>query len=74
MEEYHLSCDAVQAHADTLRVLRVRWLSAAGKKILDGKWLGWGINPVAVDEAVIGAATARWTTAPMNQEEAMKVS
>ena len=35
---------------------------------------GSGINPVAVDEAVIGAATARWTTVPMKREEAMKGS
>ena len=33
-----------------------------------------GIYLVAVDEAVVGAATARWTTAPMKQEEAMKGS
>ena len=35
---------------------------------------GRGIYPVAVDEAVVGAATARWTTAPMKREEAMKGS
>ena len=74
MEEYHLSCDAVLAYADTLTVLRVRWLSAAGKKTLDGRRPGRGINPVAVDEAVVGAAKARWTTAPMKQEEAMEGS
>ena len=33
-----------------------------------------GINHVSVDEAVVGAATARWTTAPMKREEAMKGS
>ena len=27
-----------------------------------------------MDEAVVGAATARWTTAPMKREEAMKGS
>ena len=43
----------------------MRWLSAAGKKTLDGRRPGRGIYPVAVDEAVVGAATARWTTAPM---------
>ena len=52
----------------------MRWLSAAGKKTLDGKRPGRGINPVAVDEAVVGAATERWTTAPMKREEAMKGS
>ena len=53
----------------------MRWLSAAaGKKTLDGKQPGRGIYPVAVDEAVVGAATARWTTAPMKREEAMKGS
>ena len=52
----------------------MRWLSAAGKKTLDGRWPGRGINPVAVDEAVVGAATARWTTASMTPEEAMKGS
>ena len=52
----------------------MRWLSAAGKKTLDGRWPGRGIYPVAVDEAVVGAATARWTTAPMKREEAMKGS
>ena len=57
-----------------LRVLRVRWLSAVGKKTLDGIWPGRGIYPVVVDEAVVGAATARWTTAPMKQEDAMKGS
>ena len=43
----------------------MRWLSAAGNKTLDGRRPGRGINPVAMDEAVIGAATTRWTTAPM---------
>ena len=52
----------------------MRWLSAAGKKTLDGRRLGRGIYPVAVDEAVVGAATARWTTAPMKREDAMKES
>ena len=50
----------------------MRWLSAAGKKTLDGRRPGRGIYPVAVDEAVVGAATARWTTVPMKREEAMK--
>ena len=49
----------------------MRWLSAAGKKTLDDRRPGQGINHVAVDEAVIGAATARWTTAPMKREEAV---
>ena len=52
----------------------MRWLSAAGKKTLDGRRPGWGINPVAVDEAVVGAATTRWTTALMKREDAMKGS
>ena len=52
----------------------MRWLSAAGKKTLDGRRPGRGIYPVAVDEAVVGAATARWTTAPMKREEATKGS
>ena len=52
----------------------MRWLSAAGKKTLDGRRPGRGIYPVAVDEAVVGAAMARWTTAPMKREEAMKGS
>ena len=52
----------------------MRWLSAAGKKTLDGRRPGQGIYPVAVNEAVVGAATARWTTAPMKREEAMKGS
>ena len=52
----------------------MRWLSSAGKKTLDGRRPGRGINHVVVDEAVIGAATARWTTAPMKREEAMKGS
>ena len=33
-----------------------------------------GIYLVAVDEAVVGAATARWRTTPMKREEAMKGS
>ena len=41
---------------------------------LDGKLPGRGINLVAVDEAVVGAATARRTTAPMKREDAMKGS
>ena len=49
-------------------------MSTAGKKTLDGRRPGWGINPVAVDEAVVGAATARWTMAPMKREDAMKGS
>ena len=52
----------------------MRWLSAAGKKTLDGRRPGRGIYHVAVDEAVVGAATARWTMAPMKREEAMKGS
>ena len=52
----------------------MRWLSAAGKKTLDGRQSGRGINPVAVDEAVVGAATTRWTTAPMKREDTMKGS
>ena len=52
----------------------MRWLSAAGKKTLDGRWTGRGIYHVAVDEAVVGVATTRWTTAPMKREEAMKGS
>ena len=52
----------------------MRWLSAAGKKTLDGRRPGRGIYPIAVDEAVVGAATARWTTTPMKREEAMKGS
>ena len=35
---------------------------------------GSGIYPVAVDKVVVGAATTRWTTAPMKREEAMKGS
>ena len=52
----------------------MRWLSAAGKKTLDGRRPGRGINPVAVDEAVIGAAMAWWTMAPTKREDAMKGS
>ena len=52
----------------------MRWLSAAQKNTLGGRRPGRGINHVVVDEAVVGAATARWTTAPMKQEEAMKGS
>ena len=52
----------------------MRWLSVAGKKTLDGRRPGRGINPVAVDEAVVGAATAKWTTAPMKRDDAMKGS
>ena len=50
----------------------MRWLSAAGKKTLDGRRPGRGIYPVAMDKAVVGAATARWTTVPTKREEAMK--
>ena len=52
----------------------MRWLSVAGKKTLDGRRPGQGIYLVAVDEAIVGAATARWTTTPMKREEAMKGS
>ena len=52
----------------------MRWLSAAGKKTLDGRRPGWGINPVAVGEAIVGAATAKWTTAPMKRDDTMKGS
>ena len=52
----------------------MRWLSAAGKKTLDGRRPGRGINPVFVDEAIVGEAMARWTTAPMKREDAMKGS
>ena len=52
----------------------MRWLSAAGKKTLDGRRPGRGINPVAVDEAVLGASTAKWTTSPMKRDDAMKGS
>ena len=47
---------------------------AAGKKTSNGRQSGQGINPVVMDEAVVGAATARWTTAPMKREDAMKGS
>ena len=50
------------------------WLSAAGKKILDGRRPGRGINPVAVDKAVVGAATTRWMPVPIKREDAMKGS
>ena len=52
----------------------MRWLSAAGKKTLDGRRPGRGIYHVAVDEAVVGAATTKWTTAPMKRDDAMKGS
>ena len=52
----------------------MRWLLAAGKKTLDGRRPGRGINHVAMDEAVVGAATARWTTVPMKREDMMKGS
>ena len=52
----------------------MRWLSAAGKKTLDGRRPGRGIYPVAVDEAVVGAATTRWTMAPMKRDDTMKGS
>ena len=52
----------------------MRWLSAAEKKTLYGRRPGRGIYPVAVDEAVIGAATTRWTTALMKRDDAMKGS
>ena len=45
-----------------------------GEKTLDGKRSGWGINPIAVDEAVVGAATAKRTTAPMKRDDSMKGS
>ena len=52
----------------------MRWLSAAGKKSLDGRRPGWGIYPVAMDEAVVGAATSKWTAAPMKRDDTMKGS
>ena len=52
----------------------MQWLSVVRKKTLDGRRLGRGIYPVAVDEAVIGAATARWTTAGMKREDGMQGS
>ena len=45
-----------------------------GKKTLDGRRPCRGINPVAVDEVVVGAATTRWTTALMKREDTMKGS
>ena len=52
----------------------MQWLSVVGKKTLDGRLPGRGIYSVAVDEAVVGAEMARWTTAPMKREDAMKGS
>ena len=52
----------------------MQWLSTAEKKTLDGRRPGRGINLVAMDEAVIGAATTRWTTAPMKRDDMMKGS
>ena len=52
----------------------MRWLSAAGKKTLDGRRPGWGTNHVAVDEAVVGPARAKWTTAPMKRDDTVKGS
>ena len=46
----------------------------AAMKTLHGRRTGRGINHVAVDEAVVGAATAKWTTVPMKQDDAMKGS
>ena len=57
-----------------LRVLRVRWLSAAGKKTSDSIRPGRGINHVAVDEAIVGAAMTTWMTASMKREDVMKGS
>mgnify|MGYP005829793529 CR=1 FL=1 len=47
-------------------------MSAVGKKTLDDRRPGRGINPVVVDKVVIGAATTRSTTAPMKREDAME--
>ena len=52
----------------------MQWLSAAEKKTLDGRRPGRGINLVAVDEAVIGAATTRWMTVSMKRDDMMKGS
>ena len=52
----------------------MQWLSAAGKKTLDSRRSGRGIYPIAVDEAVVGVAMARWKTALMKREEAMNGS
>ena len=52
----------------------MRWLSAAGKKTLDGIRPGRGIYPIAVDEAVVGAATAKWMMALMKRDDVMKGS
>ena len=42
----------------------------------DFRWqtAGSGINPVAMDKAVVGATTAKRTTAPMKRDDAMKGS
>ena len=45
-----------------------------GEEDLDGRRPGWGINPVAMDEAVVGAATTKWTTPPMKRDNTMKGS
>ena len=52
----------------------MRWLSAARKNTLNARRPDRGISHVAVDKAVVGAATTRWTAAPMKQEDAMKGS
>ena len=52
----------------------MRWLPAARKKTLDGRRPGRGINLVSMDQAVVGAATAKWTTALMKRDDAMKGS
>ena len=45
-----------------------------GEEDLDGRRLSWEINLVAVDEAFVGAATAKWTTALMKRDDIMKGS
>ena len=52
----------------------MQWLSVALKQICDGRRVHRGISPVAVDETVVGAAPARWTTAGMKREDGMQGS
>ena len=46
----------------------------SGEEDFGRQTAGSGIYPVAVDEAVVGAATRKWTTGPMKRDDAMKGS
>ena len=59
--------------AESMMVMPLRWVPAAGKEILGGeRWSGVVMSGL-VDVSVDGAAQVRWTTSRQEQDKPHKV-